>query len=159
MVFLNAIFLLAAVASTAPPPAAPLPVGLGPEWSSVAPIKGEVAHYERPSAQGPADLLLVTKQLCQCQPGELFDTLSSEVLDIQPAAVVERSSASACGRTVDHLVMTGVADGVKKRNVDAFAYRTTDSLVVITYSFSKSSPSERDEAAMRAVCPPDEPAS
>jgi hypothetical protein len=159
LVFLNPLFLLAAMASPAPSPAAALPAGLAPEWSSFATVKGEVAHFERPSTQGPADLLLVTKQLCQCQPGELFDTLSSEVLDIQPAAIVERSTASACGRTVDHLVMTGVADGVKKRNVDAFAYRTTDSLVVITYSFSKSSPSERDEAAMRAVCPPDEPSS
>jgi hypothetical protein len=60
---------------------------------------------------------------------------------------------------VDHLVMTGVADGVKRRNVDAFAYRTTDSLVVITYSFSKPSASAQDEAAMRAVCPPDGPSS
>jgi hypothetical protein len=60
---------------------------------------------------------------------------------------------------VDHLVMTGVADGVKRRNVDAFAYRTADSLVVITYSFSKPSPSAQDETAMRAVCPPDAPAS
>ncbi len=159
MVFLNPLFLLAAIASPAPSPAAALPVGLGPEWSAGATIKGEVAHYERPSTLGPVDMLFVTKQLCQCQPGELFDTLSSEVLDIQPAAVVERSTASACGRTVDHLVMTGVADGVKKRNVDAFAYRTTDSLVVITYSFSKSAPSAQDEAEMRAVCPPDGPSS
>ncbi len=160
MVFLNPLFLLAAVASPAPSPAAALPVGLGPEWSAVAPIKGEVAHYERPSSTpGPVDQLFVTKELCQCQSGELFDTLSSEVLEDQPAAVVERSTDSACGRGVDHLVMTGVADGVKKRNVDAFAYRTSGSLVVITYSFSKSSPSARDEAAMRAVCPPDVPAS
>jgi hypothetical protein len=159
LVFSNPLFLLAAIASPAPSPAAPLPVGLGPEWSAVAAIKGEVAHYERPSAQGPVDQLFVTKQLCQCQPGELFDTLSSEVLDIQPAAVVERSTDSACGHSVDHLVMTGVADGAKKRNVDAFAYRTTDSLVVITYSFSKSAPSARDEAAMRAVCPPEAPPS
>ncbi len=159
MVFLNPLFLLAAIAAPAASPAAALPDGLGPEWSAVATLKGEVAHYERPSTRGPVDQLFVTKQLCQCQPGELFDTLSSEVLDLQPAAVVERSTDSACGRTVDHLVMTGVADGVKKRNVDAFAYRTTDSLVVITYSFSKSSPSARDEAAMRAVCPPEIPSS
>ena len=159
MVFLNPLFLLAAVASAVPSPAAPLPAGLGPEWSAVATLKGEVAHYERPSTQGPVDQLFVTKQLCQCQPGELFDTLSSEVLDVQPAAVVERSTDSACGHSVDHLVMTDVADGVKKRNVDAFAYRTSGSLVVITYSFSKPSPSAQDEAAMRAVCPPEGPSS
>ncbi len=159
MVFLNPLFLLAAIASPAPSPAAALPVGLGPEWSAGAMIKGEVAHYERPSAQGPADLLFVTKEPCNCQTGELFDTLSSQVLDIEPTAVVERSTDTACGRTVDHLVMTGVADGVKRRNVDAFAYRTADSLVVITYSFSKPSPSAQDEAAMRAVCPPDVPSS
>ncbi len=159
MVLLSPLFLLAALASPSPSPAAPVPPGLGPHWSSVATIKGEVAHYERPSAQGPADLLFVTKEPCNCQTGELFDTLSSQVLDIEPTAVVERSTDTACGRTVDHLVMTGVADGVKRRNVDAFAYRTADSLVVITYSFSKPSPSAQDEAAMRAVCPPDVPSS
>jgi hypothetical protein len=148
---------LAAVAS--PAPALPVPAGLGPEWSAVPGIKGEVAHYERPSSQGPADLLFVTKETCQCQVGDLFDSLSSKVLDIEPSAVVERSNDTACGRTVEHLVMTGVADGMKRRNVDAFAYRTTDSLVVITYSFSKPSPSAQDEAAMRAVCPPEGPSS
>jgi hypothetical protein len=157
--FLNPLFLLAAIASPSPSPAATLPAGLGPEWSAVATIKGEVAHYERPYARGPADQLFVTKELCQCQSGELFDTLSSEVLEDQPAAVVERSADSACGHSVDHLVMTGVADGLKKRNVDAFAYRTTDSLVVITYSFSKPSPSKQDEASMRVVCPPEVPSS
>jgi len=155
----SALLWLAAVASPAPSPAAPLPAGLGPEWSAVVGIKGEVAHFERPSSQGPADQLFVTKETCQCQVDDLFDSLSSQVLDIEPSAVVERSSDTACGRTVQHLVMTGVADGVKRRNIDSYAYRTTDSLVVITYTFSKSSPSARDEAAMRAVCPPDGPSS
>ncbi len=156
---LGTFFLLAALASPAPSPAPSLPPGLGPEWSPVATIKGEVVHYERPFAGGIADQLFVTKEVCNCETGELFDTLSSQVLDIEPTAVVQRSTDTACGRTVQHLVMTGVADGVKRRNVDAFAYRTADSLVVITYSFSKPSPSARDEAAMRAVCPPDTPAS
>ena len=158
MLFIGPLLLLAAVAS--PAPVAPLPAGLGPEWSAVPTVKkGELSHFERPSAGGLVDQLFVTKEVCQCQVGELFDTLSSQVLDIEPSAVVERSNDTACGRSVDHLVMTGVADGVKRRNIDSYAYRTTDSLVVITYTFSKSSPSARDEAAMRALCPPDGPSS
>ena len=135
--------------------AATAPAGLSPDWvAAPALLKDETAHYSRTAAGGPPQTLVATTHLCQCQPGEAFDEVSSAVLATFPAAIVDRSTDVACGTTVQHLVVKGVADGATHANVDVYAYRTSDSLVTITLTFSTPSPSAADEASMRAVCPP-----
>ncbi len=143
------VALSALLAATATPPP-----GLDPEWTSVPPLRGETQHFTRSVPNAPSDQLTVTMQLCQCQPVELFDLLSSNLLNDVPDAIVKRSTTNACGTTVQHIVITGVADTAQRRNLDVYAFRTSDSLVTITYTFTKPAPSARDEAAMAAVCPP-----
>jgi hypothetical protein len=51
------------------------------------------------------------------------------------------------------MVVTGFADGASQKNLDVYAFRTTDSLVVITLAFAAPVPSLEDETSMQALCP------
>ena len=127
---------------------------LPPDWISAPLTTGETAHYVRVAKSGPNDVLTTKTHVCKCDVSDVLDEISSSALSTVPDGTVSRSNDTACGRPVEHLVVTGLADGVTRTNLDVFAYRTPDEIVLITLYFTQPNPRARDEAAMRAICPP-----
>jgi hypothetical protein len=135
----------------------PLP-GLTADWVATPLQASEFGHFVRHVPSQPDEAIVGTIRVCDCQPGPLFDMLASALQAI-PTAVVTRDPApvQVCGRAAQHLVVTGVADGTSRKNLDIYAFRTTDALAVIEYAFTKPAPAPQDEAAMKAVCPQNAP--
>ena len=122
------------------------------DWIAAPLEEREYRHFTRRVANGPDDTLTATLQVCDCQPGRLFDELAATLRKI-PTAVITRDAVSACDRTVQHMVVSGLSDGVSRKNMDIYAMRTANALVYISYDFTKAAPSPEDESSMQALCP------
>jgi hypothetical protein len=126
---------------------------LAPEWvPAPALAETEYGHFSRHVPNGPDEVLIGTARVCDCDPRSLADSLV-HAFDDKPLAVIQRETIPACGRNVQHVVVVGVADVTGRKNLDLYAFRNADSLVVISFLFTKAAPSAEDEAAMQAICP------
>lgn len=127
------------------------PPAPGPDWRPIAPGPGEYRRLARSVEHQSDDLLIGKIDVCNCEPTKLIDDLTLALRDI-PAASIVRTTEPACEAKVEHLVVTGLADGRSQKNFDLYTYRDTGALVTIMYSFTKTAPVADDEVAMRAIC-------
>jgi hypothetical protein len=136
------------VAQATPAPA------LSADWVAAPLQQGEFAHFARHTPGETDDFLVGTMQVCDCQPDHFFDLLITALQKV-PAAVIARDpqTVTVCGHPAQHLVVTGVSNAMSQKNLDLYAFRTADALVVIEYAFVKAQPSADDESSMKAVCP------
>jgi hypothetical protein len=126
--------------------------GLAPDWVAVPPGQDEYAHFTRHVPNGPDETLIASARHCDCDPRSVIDGLE-RAFDDKPAAFISSDPVSACGRTVQHILVTAVADVAGRRNLEVYAFRNADSLVVISFFFTKADPTASDEASMQALCP------
>ncbi len=127
---------------------------LSADWVSAPLQQGEFAHFARHTPGEADDFLVGTMQVCDCQPGHLFDLLVTALQKV-PAAMIARDPqpVSVCGHDAQHLVVTGVSNTTNQKNLDLYAFRTANALVVIEYAFVEPQPSAGDELSMKSVCP------
>jgi hypothetical protein len=127
---------------------------LSADWVAAPLRQGEFAHFTRHTAGEADEFLVGSMQVCDCQPGHLFDLLVTALQKV-PAAVIARDPqpVTVCGHAAQHLVVTGVSNATSQKNLDLYAFRTSDALVVIEYAFVKAQPAADDESSMKAVCP------
>jgi hypothetical protein len=127
--------------------------GLGPEWIAAPSLRpDEYAHFSRHVPNAPDEVLFAAAHVCDCDPGNAVNVVE-RMFDDKPAAVVTRDAITACGRTVEHVVVVGVADVTGRKNIDLYAFRNADTLVVISFLFTKSGVLAADETSMQALCP------
>jgi hypothetical protein len=126
--------------------------GLAPDWVAGTLGQDEYAHFTRHVPNGPDETLVASARHCDCDPRTIVDGLE-RAFDDKPAAFISSDPVSACGRTVQHVLVTAVADVTGRRNLEVYAFRNAESLVVISFFFTKADPTASDEASMQALCP------
>ncbi len=112
----------------------------------------EYAAFARPEGGKPADLLYATKRKCDCQPADFASALAGDRK--QDHGTTTGTSVQLCGQPATHVVSEGVADGIAKRNVEAYAFREGDFFYTMQLGFSGVKPTAADESSLTALCPP-----
>ena len=145
---LMVILALTVIASKTVPSSAPL----ASDWVAVHLQPSQYVSLTRQAPKAPNETLTGIIRMCDCDPVQLTDALSATLRDI-PSAVMKRDAAVVCGASAQHLVATGIADGVSRKNIDVYAFRTSKSLVFVEYTYTKAAPTDDDDKMMRTLCP------
>ncbi len=125
---------------------------LPPEWKATAVVnRGQYLRYERQEADGTQSTLSATKQHCDCMPSELVSQLTTVFASL-PKAAMTHETVSVCGSQAEHLIVTGVAGGSARNNIDAYAFRKNGDLYVMTYTFKAAAPAADADAALLMLC-------
>jgi hypothetical protein len=140
--------LLAVAIVQATPSPVPAPSG----WTTVPVKQGELFDYSRSETDSTTSQLVVSTQVCDCQPDHFQDLLTQAVSQIQGASV-KRDKIDACGAHADRVIVTGLANG-PRYNIEAIVFRFGDSLVTMSYFFAQPAPEADAEAALLTLCPP-----
>jgi hypothetical protein len=127
---------------------------LAPDWKPAPPQPQEYRRYVRAVAHAPAEELFGKLQVCDCDPSAFVGDLVHKVIVI-PKVLATRGTVIECDTTAQHLVVTGLSDGRRRKNFDLYAYRSNGALVVIEYAYTKADPDPGDERAMQALCATD----
>jgi hypothetical protein len=131
------------------------PTTISASWQPVPLAESEYASYTRPVAGEPDDKLTAFARVCDCDPNRVVDEVAEKVGTL-PGVHIHRSIVTACGQTAQHLVVTGLANGTAQ-NVDLYAFRSANKLVLISYDFSKAQASADDENDLLTLCSPPSP--
>ena len=120
----------------------------------MAPLEGNaIMEYARQESGGGTSVLVVRRQVCECQPEEMSDELQ-RLLGQLPGTVVKRDTATVCGQAASHLTVTGVAGTAPgRKNFVLFAFRSGDALVTQQYTFVQPQPAPDAVATLQSLCP------
>jgi hypothetical protein len=139
--------LLAVTIAQATPSSVPAPSG----WTTVPVEQGELFDYSRSETDSTTSKLIVSSQVCDCQPDHFGALLTQAVSQIQGVSV-KRDKVDACGAHADRFIVTGLANR-SRYNMEAIVFRFGDSLVTMSYFFAQPAPETDAEATLLTLCP------
>jgi hypothetical protein len=142
--------VLAQAAATAPPQPDTPAAAAG--WIAQPDGKpGTLFAFVHAENDGTKSAVSGLRQVCDCEPSHMT-SLIAQALSAIPHASIIQNSAPVCGLTAQHLVATGIANGIRS-NLEVYAFRKDGALYVLEYTFQEKAPDPQAEAFLASHCP------